>query len=91
MGQNTGISIFCMTSTTLAKTWIGLVYFILETTKHKLQESVPVLCWYFFNLNEITIVKKENVSSFLLAKRYKINFYHLFLSRVCSAKREQFV
>ena len=26
--------------------------------KRKLQAAVPVLCWYFFNLNEITVVKK---------------------------------
>ena len=46
---------------------------------------------YFFNLNEITIVKKENISSFLLSKMYKINFHHQLLARVCSVKREQFV
>ena len=37
---------------------------------------MPVLCWYFFNLNEIVIVKKENISSILIAKMYEINFYH---------------
>ena len=27
--------------------------------KYKLQAAVPALCWYFFKLNEITVVKKE--------------------------------
>ena len=28
-------------------------------SEHKLEAAVPVLCWYFFNLNEKTIVKKK--------------------------------
>ena len=32
------------------------------------------MCWHFFDLNEKMIVKKENISSFLLAKIYDINF-----------------
>ena len=28
---------------------------------------MPVLIWYFFNLHEKTIAKKEKISSFLLA------------------------
>ena len=27
--------------------------------KQKLQTAVPVLRWYFFNLNEITVMNKE--------------------------------
>ena len=33
---------------------------VSETLKHNLQAAVPVLCWYFFNLIEITIVKKNH-------------------------------
>ena len=55
-----------MISTTLIKTegGGGLPYFIVELTstfigtlKHKLQATVPVLCWYVFT--ETTIVKKK--------------------------------
>ena len=42
-------------------------------------------------MNEKTIVKKENVSSFLIAEIYEINFYQQLLAKVCSRKREQFV
>ena len=34
------------------------------------------------------IVKKENISSFLLDKIYEINFHRQLLARVCSPKRE---
>ena len=40
------------------------------------------LCWYFFNLNEIIIVKKYNISSFLIAKMFENNFYQQLLARV---------
>ena len=40
----------------------------------KLQEALTVLCWYFFDLTEITILKKENISPILLAKIYENNF-----------------
>ena len=32
--------------------------------EHKLQAAIPALCWYFFNLNEKTIVKKKNIFIF---------------------------
>ena len=46
--------------------WRGrLFHFIVDicklvsrTLKHKLQAAVPVLSWYFFNLNEMTIANK---------------------------------
>ena len=41
------------------------------------------LCLYcagfFFNLNEIAIMKKENISSLLIAKMYNIKFYQKLL------------
>ena len=53
------------------------------------------MCLYcagiFFNLTEITIVEKENISSFLIAKMYEINFHQQFLAMVSSSKGEQFV
>ena len=39
-----------------------------RTLEHKLQAVVPILCWYFSELHEKTIVKKENISSFLQAR-----------------------
>ena len=39
-----------------------------RTLEHKLQAVVPRLCWYFSELHEKTIVKKENISSFLQAR-----------------------
>ena len=57
----------------------------------KLQEALTVLCWYFFDLTEITILKKENISSILLAKIYENNFHYQFLAKVCSTKLKQFV
>lgn len=78
--------------------WGGLFYFIIELYneafgrwKHKSQSAVPVLYWYYFNVNQITITNKENISSFLLSKKHEINFYHQLLTRLCSTKREQFV
>ena len=32
--------------------------------EHKLQTTVPVLRWYFFNLNEKTVMKKEKFLHF---------------------------
>ena len=52
---------------------------------------MSVLCGYFFTLNKISIVKKENISSFLLSKMYEINFHYQHLARVRSTKRKQFV
>ena len=46
---------------------------------------------FFFNLNEIKIVQKENISSLLLCKMYEINFYHQLWASVCSTKRRQFI
>ena len=71
IGQNNGKSdLFCMISTTWDEQqklgMEGQVDLFYSKTlqfsrklKHKLQATVPVLCWYFFNLNEITVVKKE--------------------------------
>ena len=69
MAQNTGKSdFFCIISTALTETGVEerLLYFIGKLCKHvsgkleyKLQAAVPVLYWYFFNLNEKTVVKKE--------------------------------
>ena len=58
-----------------------------EKLEHKLQAAVPVLCGYFFNLNNS---EKKNYS-FLIAKVYNINFYQQLLVRVCLTKRKQFV
>ena len=55
--------------------------------KHKLQAAVPVLCWCFFNLNEIMIVGEKNISSFLIAKLYEINFYQQRLATVGSTTK----
>ena len=75
-----------------------MIYFIVElyklvsgTLKHELQAAVSVLCWYFFNLKGITIAKRENIFSFLIAKMYEINFYLQLLARVSSTKREEFI
>ena len=46
---------------------------------------------FFFNLNEIKIVQKENISSLLLCKMYEINFYHQLWASVCSTKWRQFI
>ena len=101
MWQNTGKSDFLYDCNNFNKNWGWkgkLFYFIVEickyvsrTSKNKLQAAVPVLCWYFFNLNEIVIVKKENISSILIAKMYEINFCHQCLAKVYSRKPEQFV
>ena len=76
--------------------WIVLFYnkilqwsfWKMETKSHS---AVPVLYWYYFNVNQITRTNKENISSFLLSKKHEINFYHQLLTRLCSTKREQFV
>ena len=34
------------------------------------------------------MVKKENISSFLIAKMYEINFYQKLLARVCMFNEE---
>ena len=72
----------------------GLLCFIGKLCKyvpgkleHKLEAAVPVLCWYFFNLNKKTKVKKNY--SFLIAKMHCINFCQQLLAGVCS-KRKQF-
>ena len=69
--QNNGKSdLFCMISTTWDEQQkLGMegqvALFYTKTLqvsgkwKHKLQAAVPVLCWYFFKLNKITVVKKE--------------------------------
>ena len=49
---------------------------VSEILKHKLQVAVIVLV--FFNLKEIIMVKKYNISSFLIAKMFEINFYKQF-------------
>ena len=67
----------------------GLLCFVPGKLEHKLQAVVPVWCWYFFNLNEKTKVKKN--FSFLISKMYDINFYQQLLAGVCSTKRKQFV
>ena len=41
-----------------------LCKYVSEKLEYKLQVTVPVLCWYFFNLNEKTLVKKENFFGF---------------------------
>ena len=67
MAQNTGKSdFFCIISTALTEQKLGvegrLLYFMGKLCKYvsgkleyKLQVAVPVLCWYFFNLNEKTV------------------------------------
>ena len=69
------------------------VEFYKQVLEHgsKLQDVLSSLRGYSFNSNEITIVKKENIYSFLISKMYEINFDHQLLARVCSTKREQFV
>ena len=49
----------------------GLLYFIGKHCKlvsgkleYKLQATVPMLCWYFFNLNKKTVVRKEKILQF---------------------------
>ena len=71
IGQNNGKSdLFCMISTTWdeqqklgVEGQVALFYSktlqVSGKLKHKLQAAVPVMYWYFFNLNEITVVKKE--------------------------------
>ena len=71
IGQNNGKSdLSCMISTTWDEQQkLGMegqvALFYSKTSqnsgklKHKLQAAVPMLCWYFFELNEITVVKKE--------------------------------
>ena len=69
MAQNTGKSdfFFCIISTALAETGGGgaIALFHRKTLQvcfmkiRILQAAVPVLCWYFFNLNEKRVVKKE--------------------------------
>ena len=54
--------------------------------RQKLKTAAPVLYRYFFNLNEITIVKKENE---IMA--CEINFYQQLLTRVSLTKRKQFL
>ena len=76
--------------------WRGeLVCFIVElynllsgTLKHQPQATA---CITLVQLSEMTIVKKENLSSFLRAKLNDINFYQQLLARVCWKKREQYV
>ena len=71
IGQNNGKSgLFCMISITWNEQQkLGMeeqvALFHRKTLqvsgklKYKLQAAVPALCWYFFKLNEITVVKKE--------------------------------
>ena len=71
IGQNNRKSyVFCMISTTCDEQQnlgmegqVALFYSktlqVSGKLKHKLQAAVPVMYWYFFNLNEITVVKKE--------------------------------
>ena len=48
--------------------FIGKLYkYVSGKLKHKLQAGVPVLCWYFLNLNEKTVVRKD-FFSFLIAE-----------------------
>ena len=54
--------------------------------RQKLKTAAPVLYRYFFNLNEITIVKKENEIMVC-----EINFYQQLLTRVSLTKRKQFL
>ena len=71
--------------------WRGrLLYFIAKLYKflenrniNKLQAAVPVLCWYFFKLNEITVVKKEKCMMGMHDQQV--------LARISSTKREQLV
>ena len=63
----------------------GWLYFIAElyklvcgTLKQITGKSACIFAG-FFHLIEIKIVKKENVSSSLLAKMYEINFHYLLL------------
>ena len=87
--------IFCMILTNLTKTGGGRVscFTLYWNFTNKFLEhwntNYRQLCLYcaIFNLNEITIVKKENISSVLLAKMHQIIFYQQLLERVCSAKR----
>ena len=62
------IWLFCLILTALTKAEGGgrLLHFIGKLCKYvsgkseyELQAAVLVLCWYFFNLNEKTVVKKE--------------------------------
>lgn len=54
--------------------------------RQRLKTAAPVLYRYFFNLNEITIVKKENE---IMA--CEINFYQQLLTRVSLTKGKQFL
>ena len=64
-----------------------LCRYISGKLEHKLQAAVPVLYWYFFNLNEKMIVKKRKISSFLIAKIYDINFYQQILARILTTEQ----
>ena len=75
----------------------GMLYFIRKLCKYvsgkleyKLQTTVPVLCWYFFNGSEKNCGEKRKTFLFLIAKTYDISFYQQFLARVCPTKWEQF-
>ena len=86
-------SLFFMISITLAKTGGGGPgYFILKQNfTSKFLEHLNIICRHSYNLKEKTIVKKENISSFLLAKMYEIDFHQQLSARVSSTKQEQFV
>ena len=69
MAQNTGKSdFFALFQQFYQKLGVEgrLLYFMGKISKYvsgkleyNLQAAVPVLCWYFFNLNKKTVVKKE--------------------------------
>ena len=76
------LEVLSIISTTLTKTggeWQVALFdskskYVSVKLEHKLQAVSPVLCWYFFNLNEKTVVKKRKNCLFLIAKMY-ISFY----------------
>ena len=98
MGQNTGKSDVLVWFHNFNKSWgcrDRLLYFIVENYKYKHLKKLNLVEHWDLNHRQLCLycasIKKENTSSFLIAKMYEIDFYQQLRARVCSKNQKQFV